>query len=161
MTKQGQQPQRSKPRTLKGFLTSLCARLGLSDPLAGWSIKWRMNWMLQPPHAQKITLTAMMLLGAVMLLGGTALGGCATRLVATEVPLPADLTGRCERPDLPEEALDASTLELLGSTQRFSLRQEAAMNVCEAKSMAKDAIIEAHNKAVRKATCPWYRFGLC
>lgn len=131
-----------------------------------------MTQWLQPLKTLLAVPGSLFVLVGAMLLFAAASSGCATRLVATEVNVPAELRGRCVRADLPperevplsdaeREEIDAYLLGLLRDTQGFSLAQEQAINVCEAKSMAKDAIIDAHNRAVRKATCPWWKLGLC
>lgn len=95
------------------------------------------------------------------MLGAAGLSGCATRLVATEVHIPQELRGRCERTPLPEKNPSDGLNELLAKTQKFSLSQEEDLNVCEAKSMAKDAIVDNHNRAARQATCPVWKVWGC
>lgn len=161
MAQPNEQPTRSKPLILNNYPTSFSPHRVWSDPLAGFEIKWRLNWMKQMLRGPKMIAGGLMLLAGVMLLGGTALSGCAPRLIATEVVIPSELRGPCDRTPLPPENPDASVNELLVTTEKLSLSQEADLNVCEAEKLAQEAIVDNHNRNVRKATCPWYRFGFC
>lgn len=151
----------SKMKTSQSYQQPWSPLRAWSEPLAGFEIRWRLNWMKHKLRVPMTMLGGLLLLSGAMMLGAMALSGCATRLVATEVNIPPELQGRCDRTPLPPKNPEATPSELLSTTQRFSLSQEVDLNICEAKSMAKDAIINEHNRSVRRATCAWWKMGLC
>jgi hypothetical protein len=81
---------------------------------------------------------------------------CATKPTATPllVPVAPSLRERCPRPDLPvlpeqfPTAIDLIVDQVVRPTTQFSVNQEAALNICEARKDAAVAVIDAHNKIV-------------
>ncbi len=85
---------------------------------------------------------------AIELAASTA---CATRpptlAPPLQLPVAATLRAPCPRPDRPD-APD------LGALAAFSLRQEAALNVCEARKDAAVGVLDAGNAALRALAKP-------
>ena len=78
-------------------------------------------------------------------IGLAASTACATRPLAAapalQLPVAATLRAPCPRPDRPD-AMD------VGALAAFSIRQEAALNVCEARKDAAVGVIDAGNAAL-------------
>ncbi len=82
-------------------------------------------------------------------LGATALTGCAATPKPVTIRVPDMLATPCPRPD-------PSDVSTIGDLATFSIRQEAALGVCDARRAALVEVIGAHTTAVTPA--PWWAF---
>lgn len=71
------------------------------------------------------------------------LTSCATPTPSLHVKVPESLRANCASPD-------PSSVSTVGDLAAHSVRQEAALQVCDAKRSALVSIIEAANEAVKK-----------
>lgn len=93
-------------------------------------------------------LTGMLLclLGSVMLMWG--LSGCSAKTsLQLQIPVPQTLREECPRPEL--------AVETVGDLAAFSVRQEAAISVCNERRRALTEIIDAANERPPKVA--WWR----
>jgi hypothetical protein len=85
-------------------------------------------------------------------LGALALTACAHQLEPLTITVPAPLDEACPRPD-------AGEVETIGDLATFSIRQEAALGICEARRAALVSLIEGHRQIVgpKGFQWPWER----
>lgn len=84
------------------------------------------------------------------LLGALALTACATpRPQGLQIEIPPSLRSDCER------AAGADEVQTQGDLAAFSIRQEAAVGVCNVKREGLVNIIDEHNRIVTPPR-PWY-----
>ena len=82
------------------------------------------------------------------MLGSMGLTGCASLPPPLTITIPAMLREPCPRPD-------TAGVETVGDLAAFSVRQEAALSVCNDRRQALVDIINEHGRIV--APRPWYR----
>lgn len=86
----------------------------------------------------------------VLLGAGALLAGCASApSPGPFTPVAAILRQPCPRPDRPQSPT-------LGQLAGFSVRQEAAITICEQRKDAAVAVIDAVN-AITRPRRPWWR----
>ncbi len=86
-----------------------------------------------------------------LLLGAVALTACAHRPPPPlTIVVPDLLRAPCERPD-------TAGVRTVGDLSAFSLRQEAALAVCDGRRAAAVALVDAHNRVVAPKR-RWWRF---
>lgn len=108
-------------------------------------------------------------LTALCLATSTLFASCATKLpppAPPQVPVAKSLREPCPRPDLPSlpqslpPTLEEVIEELVRPVMTFSIRQEAALSVCEARKDAAIAVIDATNKIATDSARPprpWWK----
>jgi hypothetical protein len=107
-----------------------------------------------------MTRKAMRRLVVCTMLGATLLSACAptVRVKSWKISQPQELRDcdPAKLPPRPSQPLTAGTIT--EQVTEYSVEQQAAFNVCRAKTQANTAIIDAHNRQVEDLTRPWWKF---
>lgn len=94
----------------------------------------------------------------------TLLASCAqtpkTLVVTAQVPVANSLRLPCPRPDLPSVPSSGDPSAQVRAIMAFSIRQEAAINICEGRKDSLVAVIDQFNRSTLEAAYqqrPWWK----
>lgn len=93
------------------------------------------------PHALPRLPRGLMLL-SLLTFWTLGVAGCATAPKAPQITVPASLRAECDRPN-------PQGVQTVGQLAGYSVRQDAAIGVCDAKRAALVEIIDGANVAVK------------
>ena len=89
-----------------------------------------------------------LMIRSLLLFSTLGVGACQTTLPRTEVPSAFRLT--CDRP------AGVNAVKTVGDLAAYSVRQDAALKVCEAKLVGLVSIIDAMNNTPKRGWWPWF-----
>lgn len=98
----------------------------------------------------RIAAGLLLLILGYLLIGGAVLSGCAKPPAPVPIPVPESLRAKCPRPD-------PASVATVSDVLAFSIRQDAAIGICEAKKEAAVAFIDANNELQKPKPVPFWR----